>query len=83
MISYLSMLKSLKINKSYKDEMASHMEASFNDQRLRQANKSQSEVSSIYKELSSIAIEKSKKALWAKRKEFKDRSQYFKIYKRK
>ena len=30
-----------------------------------------------------IAIEKSKKALQAKRKEFKDRSEYFKIYKRK
>ena len=32
---------------SYKDEMASHMESYFNDQRLRQANKSQSEVRSI------------------------------------
>ena len=68
---------------SYKDEMASHMEAYFNDQRLRQANKSQSEVRSISNDLSTIAIEKSKKALWAKRKEFKDRSEYFKIYKRK
>ena len=67
----------------YKDEMASHMESYFNDQRLRQANKSQSEVRSISNDLSSIAIEKSKKALWAKRKEFKDRSEYFKIYKRK
>ena len=47
---------------SYKDEMASHMDAYFNDQRLRQANKSQSEVRSISKELSSIAIEKSKKS---------------------
>ena len=37
----------------------------------------------ISNDLSSIAIEKSKKALWAKRKEFKDRSEYFKIYKRK
>ena len=68
---------------SYKDEMASHMEAYFNDQRLRQANKSQSEVRSMSNDLSSIAIELSKKALWAKRKEFKDRSEYFKIYKRK
>ena len=68
---------------SYKDEMASHMEAYFNDQRLRQTNKSQSELRSISNNLSSIAIEKSKKALWAKRKEFKDRSEYFKIYKRK
>ena len=65
---------------SCKDEMASHMEAYFNDQSLRQANKSQSEVRS--NDLSSLAIEKSKKALWAKRKEFKDHSEYFKIYKR-
>ena len=42
---------------SYKDEMASHMEAYFNDQRLRQANKSYSEVRSISNDLSSIAIE--------------------------
>ena len=49
---------------SYKDKMASHMEAYFNDQRLRQANKSQSEVRSISNDLSSIAIEKSKKKLY-------------------
>ena len=76
-------VKKSQNKQSYKDEMASHMESYFNDQRLRQANKSQSEVRSISNDLSSIAIEKSKKALWAKRKEFKDRSEYFKIYKRK
>ena len=76
-------VKKSEIKQSYKDEMASHMESYFSDQRLRQANKSQSEVKSISNDLSSIAIEKSKKALWAKRKEFKDRSEYFKIYKRK
>ena len=76
-------VKKSENKQSYEDEMASHMEAYFNDQRLRQANKSQSEVRSISDDLSSIAIEKSKKALWAKRKEFKDRSEYFKIYKRK
>ena len=76
-------VKKSENKQSYKDEMASHMEAYFNDQRLRQANNSQSEVRSISNDLSSIAIEKSKKALWAKRKEFKDRSEYFKIYKRK
>ena len=59
------------------------MEAYFNDQRLGQANKSQSEVKSISNDLSSIAIEKSKKALLANLKEFKDRSEYFKIYRRK
>ena len=76
-------VKKSQNKESYKDEMASHMEAYFNDQSLRQANKSQSEVRSISNDLSSIAIEKSKKALWAKRKEFKDRSEYFKIYRRK
>ena len=72
-------VKKSQNKQSFKDEMASHMEAYFNDQRLRQANKSQSEVRSISNDLSSIAIENSKKALWAKRKEFKDRSEYFKI----
>ena len=76
-------VKKSQNKQSYKDEMARHMEAYFNDQRLRQANKSQSEVRSISNDLSSITIEKSKKALWAKRKESKDRSEYFKIYKRK
>ena len=76
-------VKKSQNKQSYKDEMASHMVAYFNDQRLRQANKSQSEVRSISNDLSTIAIEKSKKTLWAKRKEFKDRSEYFKIYKRK
>ena len=76
-------VKKSQNKQSYKDEMASHMESYFNDQRLRQAKKSQSEVRSISNDLSSIAIEKSKKALWAKRKEFKDRSEYFKIYQRK
>ena len=76
-------IKKSENKQSYKDEMASHMEAYFNDQRLRQTKKSQSEVRSISNDLSSKAIEKSKKALWAKRKEFKDGSEYFKIYKRK
>ena len=76
-------VKKSQNKQSYKDEMASHMEAYFNDQRWRQANKSYSEVRSISNGLSSIAIELPKKALWAKRKEFKDRSEYFKIYRRK
>ena len=76
-------VKKSQNKQSYKDEMASHIEAFFNDQRLRRAYKSHTEVRSISNDLSSIAIEKSKKALWAKRKEFKDRSEYFKIYKRK
>ena len=76
-------VKKSQNKQSYKDEMANHMEAYFNDQRLRQANKSYSEVRSISNDLSSIAIELPKKASFAKRKEFKDRSEYFKIYRRK
>ena len=44
------------------------MEAYFNDQRLRQANKTQSEVRSISNDLSSIAIENSKTAMGAKKR---------------
>ena len=68
---------------SYKDEMASHMQAYFNDQRLRQANKTQSEVRSIANDLASISIEKSKKALGAKRNKLQNRTEYFKTYMRK
>ena len=67
---------------SYKDKMASHMQAYFNDQKLRQANKTQSEVRSISNDLSSISIEKSKRALGAKRNELGNRTEYFKTYKR-
>ena len=45
---------------SYKDEMASHMEAYFNDQRLKQAMKTQSNVRSIPYDLSSVSIKDSK-----------------------
>ena len=41
---------------SYKDEMASHMEAYFNDQRLKQAMKTQRNVRSIPYDLSSVSI---------------------------
>ena len=68
---------------SYKEEMASHMQAYFNDQRLRQANKLQSEVRSIANDLASISIEKSKKALGAKRNKLQNRTEYFKTYMRK
>ena len=55
-------VKKSQNKQSYKDEMASHMQAYFNDQRLRQANKLQSEVRSIANDLASISIEKSKKS---------------------
>ena len=64
---------------SYKDEMASHLEAYFNDQTLRQAKKTHSNVRSISNVLSGISIEESKKASGAKTK--KGRSEYYKIYK--
>ena len=54
-------VKKSQNKQSYKNEMASHMEAYFNDQRLRQASKSNSEVRSISNDLSSIAIELPKK----------------------
>ena len=65
---------------SYKDEMASHLEAYFNDQTLRQAKKTHSNVRSISNVLSGISIEESKKASGAKTK--KGRSEYYKIYKK-
>ena len=65
---------------SYKDEMASHMEAYFNDQRLKQAIKTQSYVRSIPYDLSSVSIKDSKKSSGAKRKKL--RIEYYKNYKR-
>ena len=76
-------VKKSQNKQSYKDEMASHMQAYFNDQRLRQANKTQSEVRSIANDLASISIEKSKKALGAKRNKLQNRTEYFKTYMRK
>ena len=52
---------------SYEDEMTSHMETYFNDQRLRQAKKAQSNVKSNSKVLSSITIEESKRVSGAKK----------------
>ena len=76
-------VKKSQNKQSYKDEMASHMQAYFNDQRLRQANKTQSEVRSIANDLAIISIEKSKKALGAKRNKLQNRTEYFKTYMRK
>ena len=76
-------VKKSQNKQSYKDEMASHMQAYFNDQRLRQANQTQSEVTSIANDLASISIEKSKKALGAKRNKLQNRTEYFKTYMRK
>ena len=76
-------VKKSQNKQSYKDEMASHMQAYFNDQRLRQANKIQSEVRIIANDLASTSIEKSKKALGAKRNKLQNRTEYFKTYMRK
>ena len=65
------MLKQLTVNKAtYKDKMESHIEAYFNDQRLRQANKTKSGVRGIFNDLSSISIENSKRGLGAKKRSF-------------
>ena len=71
-------VKKSQNKQSNKDEMASHMQAYFNDQRLRQAKKGQSEGRSIVNDLASISIEKSKKALGAKRNKLQNRNEYFK-----
>ena len=69
---------------SYKDKMASNMQKGyFNDQRLRQAKKTQSEVRSIANDLASVSTEKSKKALGAKRSKLRNRTEYNKTYMRK
>ena len=73
-------VKKSQNKQSNEDEMASHMQAYFNDQRLRQAKKTQSEGRSIANDLASISIEKSKKALGAKRNKLQNRSEYFKTY---
>ena len=65
---------------SYKDEMASHMEAYFNDQRLKQAMKTQSNVRSIPYDLSSVSIKDSKTSSGAKKKKL--RIEYYKNYRR-
>ena len=65
---------------SYKDEMASHMEAYFNDQRLKQAMKTQSNVRNIPYDLSRVSIKDSKKSSGAKRKKL--RKEYYKNYRR-
>ena len=62
------------------DEMASHMEAYFNDQRLKQAMKTQSNVRSIPYDLSSVSIKDPKKSSGAKRKKL--RIEYYKNYRR-
>ena len=61
---------------SYKDEMASHIEAYFNDQRLKQAMKTQNNVRRIPYDLSSVSIKDSKKSSGAKRKKL--RIEYYK-----
>ena len=61
-------VKKSQNKQSYKDEIAHHMESYFNDQRLRHAKKSQNEVRTISIDLSSIAIEKSKKLYGLKEK---------------
>ena len=53
---------------SYTNKMQSNLEAYFNDQILRQANKAQRNVRSMSKNVSSISIVESKKASGAKKR---------------
>ena len=54
-----------------------------NDQSLRQAKTMQKKVKNMSDDLTSISIEQSKKAADDKRKKLQDRTQFYKIYKRK
>ena len=67
-------IKKTEETQTCKDQMEHNMESYFNDQRLRQAHKAQSS-------MSSISSAESKKALGAKRKN--NQMEYYKIYKRK
>ena len=73
-------VKKSQNKQSCEDKMASHMEAYFIDQRLRQTTKTQSEGRPISIDLSSISTEKSKETLGAKRE--KIRNENYKIYRR-
>ena len=76
----------LKVHKTektqrLKDQMNSNLEAYFIDQRLRQAHKTQRKVRSISNNASSIFNGESIKHSGAKKG--KDRSEYYKVYKRR
>ena len=70
-------VKKTEETQSCTDQMEHNMEAYFNDQRLRQAQKAQIKQSIM----PSISMAESKKALGAKRK--KNRTEYYKTYRRK
>ena len=77
-------VKKSEENQSYKDQLESHMEAYFNDQRLRQANKAQNNVRSMSNNVPIISInDEPKKALGANKKNLHHRTGYFKSYRRK
>ena len=76
-------VKKSEENQSYKDQMESHMEAYFNDQRLRQANKAQKNVRSMPINVPIILINEPKKASGANQKNLNHRTEYYKRYKTK
>ena len=61
---------------SYKDQIDSSMEAYFRDQKLRQANKTQSKVQSISNYTANTLIKESRKEL--RTSKFKHRTEYYK-----
>ena len=70
-------IKKTEETESYKDQMDSNMEAYFQDQRLRQANKAQSKVQIISNNTPNTLIKESKTS------KFKHRTEYYKNYRRK
>ena len=74
-------IKKNEETQSSKDQMDSSMEAYFRDQKLRQANKTQSKVQSISNCTSNTLIKESRKEL--RTSKFKHRTEYYKNYKRK
>ena len=68
---------------SYEDQMESHMEAYFNDQKLHQANKTQRNIRIMSNDVPSISINEPKKALGAKKRNLRERTEYYKAYRRK
>ena len=75
-------VKKSEENQSYKDQMESHIEAYFNDQRLRQANKTQKNVRSMSNNVPIRSINEAKEASGANTKNLNHRTEYYKRYKR-
>ena len=76
-------VKKSEENHSYKDQMESHMDAYFYDQRLRQAKKAHKNVRSVSDNVPIISINELKEASGANKQNLHHRTEYYKSYKRK